>query len=235
MSTQNSDVVAFVNGTDTAEVRAEAEINFPDWQTYLKVHNVTIYNQTLTRFTQLKSGEDPSKDPSLPTYPEYDLFRVDLDDGTSVERAAFLTDFPDEQRSSIGEDMGVTLINGRLAGNQTLGYLTNIPLVYAVGDNNIDLSTNVPHALYSGKRAAVYLHGKAFPVGTIPVKSNTKLTPACVVALARLESAAEITAAKNGTLVVNKRAALNLDPRAVWNEMNAPRGDIFHLENFDSA
>lgn len=160
VSTLNSDVVAFVNGTDTPEMRNETETSFPGWQTYLEVHNVTVYNQTILSITHLKNGSDPNADPNLPSYPEYDLFRIDLDDGTSVERAAFFVEFPNAQRSSLGEDLGVNLIDGRLAGNQTNGYLTNIPLVYAVGDNNIDGSTNVPHAMYSGKRAAVYLHGK---------------------------------------------------------------------------
>lgn len=163
VSTLNSDVIAFVNGTDTPEVRSETEASFPGWETYLEVNNVTVYNQTISSITRLKSGLNASADPSLPSYPEYDLFRIDLDDGTSVERAAFFVEFPDEQRSTLGQSMGVNLVDGRLAGNQTNGYQTNVALVYAVGDNNIDRSTNVPHAMYSGKRAAVYLHGKSLP------------------------------------------------------------------------
>lgn len=160
VSTLNSDVVAFVNGTDTPEKRNASEVEFPGWQTYLDVNDVKIYNQTILSITRLASGYNASEDPSLPTYTEYDLFRVDLDDGTSVDRAAFFVEFPDEQRSPLGQEIGVNLVQGRLAGNQSNGYLTNIPLVYAVGDNNVDRSTNVPHAMYSGKRAAVYLHGK---------------------------------------------------------------------------
>lgn len=160
VSTLNSDVVAFVNGTDTPEQRNATETAFPGWQTYLQVNDVKVYNQTILSITRLRSGLNESEDPSLPTYSEYDLFRVDLDDGTSVDRAAFFVEFPDEQRSTLGQDMGVNMVDGRLAGDQSKGYLTNIPLVYAVGDNNIDRSTNVPHAMYSGKRAAVYLHGK---------------------------------------------------------------------------
>lgn len=153
-------MVAFVNGTDTPEVRNATSTAFTDWETYLTARNVTVYNQTILSITRLRDGLNASQDPSLATHPEYDLFRVELDDGTTVERAAFLVEFPDEQRSTLGQDMGINMEEGRLAGVQSNGYLTNIPLVYAVGDNNIDRSTNVPHALYSGKRAAVYLHGK---------------------------------------------------------------------------
>lgn len=159
ISTLNKDVVAFVNGTDTPAARTATDTAFADWETYLKVNNVTVYNQTLTSITRLKDGAAVQNDPSLATAPEYDLFRIDLDDGTSVERAALFTDFPDEQRSSLGQDMGVKLYGGRLAGDQSKGYLTNIPLVYAVGDNQMDNVTNVPHAMYGGKKAAVYLHG----------------------------------------------------------------------------
>lgn len=164
VATLNSDVVAFANGTDTPEARAATEASFPDWEEYLKISNVTVYNQTITSITRLEDGHDASADPSLATSPEYDLFRVDLDDGTSVERAAFFVSFPDEQKSSVGEDLGVTLYGGRLYANPDKGLITNIPGAYAIGDANSDNVTNVPHAIYSGKRAAVYAHGEYRPL-----------------------------------------------------------------------
>lgn len=92
--------------------------------------------------------------------PEYDLFRVDFTEGESVERAAFLVSFPKEQASGVGRDLGVTIYSERLYANQSSSLLTNVPGVYAVGDANTDNSTNLPHALWSGKRAAVGLHGE---------------------------------------------------------------------------
>lgn len=160
VATLNRDVVAFANGTDTPEARAATEASFPGWEEYLRVSNVTVYNQTITSITRLRDGHDPDADPSLATSPEYDLFRVDLDDGTSVERAAFFVSFPDEQKSSVGEDLGVTLYGGRLYANQDKGLTTNIPGTYAIGDANSDNVTNVPHAIYTGKKAAVYAHGE---------------------------------------------------------------------------
>jgi pyruvate/2-oxoglutarate dehydrogenase complex dihydrolipoamide dehydrogenase (E3) component len=59
--------------------------------------------------------------------------------------------------------MGIRLINGRLGANDTRGLATNIPGAYAVGDANSDMVTNIPHALSSGKRAAVFIHGKQHP------------------------------------------------------------------------
>ncbi|KAF3769477.1 FAD/NAD(P)-binding domain-containing protein [Cryphonectria parasitica EP155] len=210
--TLDADLVAFVNGTDTPDVRSTADSAFPGWETYLVENNVTVYNQTLASITRLANGSTNGSDPSAPTHPEHDLFSVELDDGTAVERAAFFTSFPSVQRSNLGRDLGVIVQNGRLAGVQGLGYLTNIPMVYAVGDINIDDSTNVPHAMYSGKKAAVFLH----------------------VALAKQEAAAQIAAAGEDASPAAKRVAEpELDPREVWEVMNGPRDDILHAGDFD--
>lgn len=164
ISTLNSDIIAFVNGTDTPDARAAAEKSFPNWQKYLQIHNVTVENRTIAAINRLKDGGDPAADPSLPTAPEYDLFSVEFTEGPPVERAAFFTSFPDEQASDVGEKMGVTLYGGRLAADESRGLVTNIPGVYAIGDANSDNVTNVPHALFTGKRTAVYLHGEFFPL-----------------------------------------------------------------------
>lgn len=163
ISTLNMALTAYVNGTDTPAARAAADAKFPGWGAYLEANDVTVYNQTIAGVTRLADGGGAGAagwDPAVPTHPEHDLFRVDLDDGTAVEQAAFFASFPNEQRSSLGRDLGVTLYGDRLAGDQDKGYLTNVPMVYAAGDVNIDNSTNVPHAMYSGKKSAVFLHGR---------------------------------------------------------------------------
>ncbi|KAF3058338.1 putative sulphydryl oxidase protein [Daldinia childiae] len=205
ISTLNSDIIAFVNGTDTPEARAATEKSFPNWEKYLQIHNVTVENRTIARINRLRDGGDPPADPSLPTAPEYDLFSVDFTEGESVERAAFFTSFPDEQRSDVGEKLGVTLYGGRLSADNAKGLATNIPGVYAIGDANSDNVTNVPHALFTGKRTAVYLH----------------------VQLAREEADKEL--AGNGTAVARREEELNL--RSVWEQMN-PR-DLLYAGEFD--
>ncbi|KAI0008111.1 sulphydryl oxidase [Xylariaceae sp. FL0662B] len=206
ISTLNSDVIAFVNGTDTPENRAATEKSFPQWEKYLEIHNVTIENRTIASINRLKDGGDNHADPSLPTAPEYDLFRVDFTEGESVERAAFFTSFPDEQKSKVGEELGVQLYGGRLAADTAKGLATNIQGVYAIGDANSDNVTNVPHALFTGKRTAVYLH----------------------VQLAREETNREL--AGNGTAPATRD--LDLDPRAVWERMNGQPGDILYAGEF---
>lgn len=206
MLTLNTDVYAFVNGTDTPEARETAEEEFPDWQTFLALHNVTVDNRTMSSITRLQNGGDNPGDPSLPTHPEHDLFRVDFEEGESVERAAFLASWPDAQKSSVGADMGVQLWGGRLAVDATKGLVTNVPGVYAIGDANSENVTNVPHALFSGKRTAVYLH----------------------VALAKEEAGEELnqTDAEAVSLKTVSRRSLNL--RDVWEEMNGEEGEILH-------
>ena len=172
--TLNRDIVAFVNGTDTPAARNATETGFPKWQKYLQIHNVTVENGTLASITRLRNGTTGNEDPSLPTVPEHDLFRVDFTDKARapVQRAAFFTSFPDEQRSDVPKKLGVKIYgNDRIAVDQTKGLVTTIPGVYAVGDANSDNVTNVPHALFSGKRTAVYLHGKSKPNGTMIMRT----------------------------------------------------------------
>lgn len=203
--TLNKDIIAFVNGTDTPELRAATEKKSPEWETYLKIHKVKIENRTISEIKRLKEGTSGNADPSLPSVAEFDLFSVKFPEGPAVERAAFLGSFPEEQASEVGENMGVDLWGGRLAVNSTAGLVTNIRGVYAVGDANSDNVTNVPHALFSGKRTAVFLH----------------------VQIERENAAKELTEAGDE----EKRDVL--DERSVWERMNGERGDILYAGDFD--
>ncbi|GAB1316357.1 hypothetical protein MFIFM68171_06567 [Madurella fahalii] len=205
MVTLNTDVIAFVNGTDTPAMRATTEGKSPDWEEYLEIHGVSIDNRTITAITRLQNGTDGTEDPSLPTSPEHDLFRVDFAEGPSVERAAFLVSYPSEQASRVGEEMGVQLWGGRLAVDPNAGLVTNIPGVYAIGDANSDNVTNVPHAIFSGKRTAVYLH----------------------VRLAREDGARELAEAG-----VDKRD-MEVEARSLWDAVNGEPGDILYAGEFD--
>ncbi|KAF2963806.1 hypothetical protein GQX73_g9753 [Xylaria multiplex] len=207
ISTLNNDIIAFVNGTDTPEMRAATDVKFPGWKEYLDARNVRVENRTIASLVRLADG-GANEHPEAPTFPEHDLFRVDFTEGPSIERAAFFASFPNKQHSSVGADMGVRLDGGRLAADPARGLMTNIPGVYAIGDANADNVTNVPHAMFSGKRAAVFLH----------------------VALARQETAALI-AAHNGTSVVER--SLDLDPRAIWQDMNGGEADVLDAGDFE--
>ncbi|KAI0437401.1 sulphydryl oxidase [Xylaria telfairii] len=207
ISTLNNNVIAFVNGTNTPEMRAATEKKFPGWEQYLEARNIKVENRTIAGLVRLADG-GVNEHPEAPTFPEHDLFRVDFTEGPSVERAAFFASFPNKQHSSVGADMGVRLDGGRLAADPARGLMTNIPSVYAIGDANADNVTNVPHAMFSGKRAAVFLH----------------------VALARQETAV-IIAQHNGTSVEER--GLDLEPRAVWEAMNGGAADILDAGKFE--
>ncbi|KJX94147.1 thioredoxin reductase like protein [Zymoseptoria brevis] len=155
---QNKDIILFVNGTDTPENRAIADRKLPHWDKWLQINNIKVDNRSITSFERLKDGGAVKGDPSRATSPEYDLFRLHFSTGEPVERAGFITNFKNEQRSMVGANAGVTLYGGRLQANDSKGMETNVPGIYAVGDANTDNSTNVYHAMWSGKRAAVSLH-----------------------------------------------------------------------------
>lgn len=159
--TLNRDVVVFVNGTDTPKHRAATDIKFPNWDKYLKLHGVRIENRTITRITRLRNGSSSEQDPSRASVPEHDLFQVEFATKPYVLRAAFLTNFAEEQKSKLGEETGVQLYGGKLAADNANGLVTNVPGIYAIGDANSDNVTNVPHALFTGKRTGVFLHGKS--------------------------------------------------------------------------
>ena len=142
-------------------MRTATDKKFPGWEEYLQLRNITVENRTISSLVRLADG-GLNEHPEAPTFPEKDLFRVDFTEGPSVERAAFFASFPSKQHSSVGADMGVRLDGGRLAADNAKGLMTNIPGVYAIGDANADNVTNVPHAMFSGKRAAVYLHGECY-------------------------------------------------------------------------
>lgn len=154
----NKDIIGFTNGTDSPDARNKTEAKFPQWQDYLKLKNIPIEDRQITQIERLQNGSDPNADPSLPSHPEHDVFRVHFDKGDPIVRNAFLTNFDSEQYSKLGEETGVALYGGRLAADGSKGLATNVLGVYAIGDANSDNVTNVPHAIFSGKRTAVYLH-----------------------------------------------------------------------------
>ncbi|OAG07389.1 FAD/NAD(P)-binding domain-containing protein [Paraphaeosphaeria sporulosa] len=204
--TLNTDIILFVNGTDTPANRKITEVKFPGWERYLKLLNVKIENRTLASITRLRDGATPFADPSLPTHPEHDLFQVDFTDKKNpILRNAFFADFPSEQRSKIGENAGVQLYGNKLAADSAGGLVTNIPGIFAIGDANSDNVTNVPHAFFSGKRTAVFLH---------------------VVQIERENSFAQIAAA-------GKRDVGEDELQKLWARMNEP-GDVTHAgDRFD--
>ncbi|TLS21294.1 uncharacterized protein PpBr36_10307 [Pyricularia pennisetigena] len=204
--TLNPDLVAFANGTDTPEARAKTEAKNPKFQTYLDLHKVKIENRTIARITRLKDGGEPPKDPSLATAPEYDLFSVEFTEGEPVQRAGFLLSYPEEQRSKVGQEAGVQIWGNKLAVDASKGYLTNVPGIYAIGDANSDNSTNVPHALYTGKRAAVFMHVK----------------------LAKEEQAKE-----TGVDVGLLKRDVELEARSLWDHVNGQPGDILYAGEYD--
>lgn len=214
VTTLNTDVVAFTNGTAANQTQLDAtEESFPQWRDYMKAKGATVDDRVLTSIERLRDGADPSADPSLPTHPEHDLFRVHFATGEPVLRNAFVINVPTDQASSLPADIGAKIVGGKVDVDQTKGLVTSVPGVYAIGDANNAGATNIPFALFSGKRTAVYLH----------------------VQLER-ENSAALIASSNGTSSEGSGISgrsLHEEARAVWDEMNGLPGDVLYAGEFD--
>ncbi|KAB8075999.1 hypothetical protein BDV29DRAFT_170857 [Aspergillus leporis] len=153
--TLNKDIVAFVNGTQTADAEAELGAKYPNWEAQLEAYNVRLENATIESFERIQDGGE-LKDRNGTR--QLDIFRVHFTNGSSVDRNAFITNFPSEQRSDLPRQLGLAMLGNKIDATTNPGMRTSVSGVFAVGDCNSDNSTNVPHAMFSGKRAAVYLH-----------------------------------------------------------------------------
>lgn len=151
----NHDVIILANGTDTPDQTAILDATNPTWRQQLTVLDIPIDNRSIESITRLQDGavvHDQAQDA------EYDIFRVNFANGESIQRSAFFTNYPTRQNSDLGYQLGLNFDGTMIAVDTSL--LTSAPGVYAVGDANSDGSTNIPHAMWSGKRAGVYAHGE---------------------------------------------------------------------------
>ncbi|KAE8552577.1 hypothetical protein EYB25_003955 [Talaromyces marneffei] len=89
--TLNQDIIAFVNGTNTPDQQVALAVKYPQWEAQLQACNVIINNETILSIERLQDGSTYN-DPVQGL--EFDLFRVNFADGSSVVRAAFITNFP---------------------------------------------------------------------------------------------------------------------------------------------
>lgn len=154
--TLNTDVIAFVNGTDTPDVEAAVASKRGDnWRDQLSTWNVKLDNRTITSIDRLQDGGD-NRDQADDK--QFDKFRINFSTGEPVERSALMTNYGTVQASTLPADMGLDLEDDKIKVGAGMRASKNG--VFAIGDANSDGSTNVPHAMFSGKRAAVYLHGK---------------------------------------------------------------------------
>ncbi|EHK42201.1 hypothetical protein TRIATDRAFT_146823 [Trichoderma atroviride IMI 206040] len=210
--TLNRDIILFANGTDTPEERAIAEEGFPTWENYLKLRNINIDNRIITSLKRLSNGTIGDEDPSLPSNPEHDLFQLNFETGEPALRAAILTNFDTAQKSDLGEETGVALYGGRLAADKDNGLVTNIHGIFAIGDANSDNVTNIPHAMYSGKKTAVHIQVE--------------------LEIENAEVEVEVEDAEAKLVTLSTKRNLQDHMRALWSRMNEP-GDALYTRDFD--
>ncbi|OJD17201.1 hypothetical protein AJ78_02694 [Emergomyces pasteurianus Ep9510] len=146
IATMNHDIMAFTNGTQLPESETK------ELQTHYKVKYNSVAIKNITHV------QDGGIHFNARNRSEFDIFSVHFEGGAKpVNRSAFLTNFESKQRSDLPYKLGLKMVDGKIENNFR-GMTTSMPGLFAVGDCNNDDSTNVPHAMFSGKRAAVYIH-----------------------------------------------------------------------------
>ncbi|KAJ6159757.1 hypothetical protein N7497_004294 [Penicillium chrysogenum] len=152
--TLNKDIRIYANGTNNAAQLNRLNGKNRDWQKVFDAYNVTVNAKPILNITRTQSGSD-FHDSAIRK--EFDKFRVYFTDGTYEERGAFITNYGTSQASNPPEQLKVGFL-GKKMDTTARGLRTTIPGVWGVGDANSDNSTNVPHAMSSGKKAAVFCH-----------------------------------------------------------------------------
>ncbi|KXG45485.1 Pyridine nucleotide-disulfide oxidoreductase, class-II [Penicillium griseofulvum] len=152
--TLNKDIRIYANGTNNnpAQINRINSKNI-DWQKVFNKYNITVNPKPILNITRTQNGGDVHDS----TRKEFDKFLVYFTDGSYEERDAFMVNYGASQASQLPYQLGVGFL-GKKINTTAPGLRTTIPGVWGVGDANSDNSTNVPHAMASGKKAAVFCH-----------------------------------------------------------------------------
>ncbi|KAI1935095.1 hypothetical protein LOZ66_005400 [Ophidiomyces ophidiicola] len=157
ISTLNGNITAFVDGTDTPEENRLAKEKYPRWREQLQKYQVRIENRTIKtieRLSTFNGHQPPEVDPIS------NLFKVHFADGSVTERNAFVYNFPSDQRSPLVARLGLQMTKDGKIKTIISSMRTSSDGVFAVGDANSDGSTNIVHAMWSGKKAAIEAHSR---------------------------------------------------------------------------
>ncbi|KAL3456232.1 hypothetical protein BJX64DRAFT_294281 [Aspergillus heterothallicus] len=168
--TLNREIRVFANGTanDTAQL-ARIRGKNPDWQAVFEAYNVTVNDKPILNITRVQDGAQVQEQAIRK---ELDVFRVYFTDGSFEECGAIMANYGTYQASALPAQMGVRMLGGKI-DTTAPGLRTTVKGVWGVGDANSDNSTNVPHAMSSGKRAAVYCHVEMASEELAQIKSNS--------------------------------------------------------------
>lgn len=151
----NKDVVIYANGTDNDEEKAVLDKKYSGWDKELEAYNVPINNASIVSIERLQDGSEVN-DPE--EWLQFDKFLIHFADGSTAERNSFFVNVPTAQRSILPRQLELSMDDGKIVVGSK--YNTSLEGVHAVGDANNDGSTNVPHAMYTGKGASVKIHGE---------------------------------------------------------------------------
>lgn len=149
--TLNKNITAYVNGTNTTEQRAILDKTYPHWETAIRHSGIRVENKTIARIDRIRNGTAKCDADRV-----LDQFNISFTTGESEVRDVFITNFGIEQRSNLASQLHLRM-DGPKVHNE-ICYRASLDGVWAVGDITNDNSTNVEHAMGTGKVAAVDCH-----------------------------------------------------------------------------
>ena len=153
--TLNKSPLMLTNGTYDDIHIAKVEEALPDFKERLKVNGITVDDRVLSKINRVHGNDSDYEDD----------FVVTFTDNSTLVLNAMRGLFPAQLRSDLPEKlmMNVTkpVDSGDPSGASVIvvksDMQSSILGIFAVGDTNSDGSTNVPHAMWSAKRAVVFM------------------------------------------------------------------------------
>lgn len=150
--TIDPDAIILSNGTSTSEARTHIDKELPDWAKRLQLYNITVEDRTIKSFGRVKGNMSDYHDDILVTF----------DDGKTLVRNGIKASFPAELASNLPSKTGLNLAefdDHEIKVQVDENMESSRQGVHTIGDANLDGSSNVPHAMWSAKRAVVFIHG----------------------------------------------------------------------------
>lgn len=153
--TLNKSPLMLTNGTyDDAHI-ARVEEALPDYKERLKVNNITVDDRVLCKISRVHGNDSDYEDDFVVTFTDNSTLVLDAMRGL----------FPAQLKSDLPGKLGMNLTKPVDSGDPSGASVivvksdmqSSIPGIFAVGDTNSDGSTNVPHAMWSAKRAVVFM------------------------------------------------------------------------------
>ena len=153
--TLNKSPLILTNGTYDDVHIAKVEQALPDFMERLKVNNITVDDRVMLKIGRVHGNDSDYEDDFVVTFTDNSTLVLDAMRGLFPAQSK--SDLPGKLKMNVTKPMDTGDPSGASVILVKSDMQSSIPGIFAVGDTNSDGSTNVPHAMWSGKRAVVFI------------------------------------------------------------------------------